>query len=191
MSTARAQLRPGRNKVIILDRDGTIVVDRHYLSDPDALEFEPGAAAGLLRMSDMGFRLVVITNQSGIARGFFSHARLDEIHGRLKQMLGAAGVRLDGIYYCPHAPDDECDCRKPKLGLMRQASLDLEFDMSESIVIGDKDSDIEFGDRAGALTMLIGRRGSRSASAIAPAYVVENLSEAADILSSIGSKTNA
>jgi D-glycero-D-manno-heptose 1,7-bisphosphate phosphatase len=98
---------------------------------------------------------------------------------------------LDGIYYCPHAPDDECDCRKPKLGLMRQASLDLGFNMSESIVIGDKDSDIEFGDRAGALTMLIGKRGSRSASAIAPAYVVENLSEAADILSSIGSKTNA
>lgn len=191
MSTARAQSRPGRNKVIILDRDGTIVVDRHYLSDPDALEFEAGAAAGLRRMSDMGFRLVVITNQSGIARGFFSPATLDEIHGRLKQMLGAAGIRLDGIYYCPHAPDDECDCRKPKLGLMRQASLDLGFDMSESIVIGDKDSDIEFGDRAGALTMLVGKRGSRSASAFAPAYVVENLSEAADILSSIGSKTNA
>jgi D-glycero-D-manno-heptose 1,7-bisphosphate phosphatase len=171
-----------------LDRDGTIVVDRHYPSDPDALEFAPGAAAGLYRMSEMGFRLVVITNQSGIARGFFSLEKLQAIHERLKQMLGAIGVRLDGIYYCPHAPEDECDCRKPKLGLLRQASSDLGFEMSESIVIGDKDSDIEFGDRAGALTMLVGKREPQSPPAIAPGYVIENLGEAADIIASIGLK---
>lgn len=184
MSTQRARPRSGRSKVIILDRDGTIVVDRHYPADPDALEFAPGAAAGLYRMSEMGFRLVVITNQSGIARGFFSSEKLQAIHERLKQMLGAIGVQLDGIYYCPHAPEDECDCRKPKLGLLRQASLDLGFEMSESIVIGDKDSDIEFGNRAGALTMLVGKREPQSSSAIAPAYVIENLGDAADIIAS-------
>jgi D-glycero-D-manno-heptose 1,7-bisphosphate phosphatase len=169
-----------RNKVVILDRDGTIVVDRHYLSDPDALEFEPGAQAGLRRMSDMGFRLVVITNQSGIARGFFSLSRLAEIHERMRGMLHGIGVRLDGVYFCPHGPGDGCDCRKPGLGLMQQASRELGFEMSESIVIGDKDSDVEFGQRAGAITMLIAKPGARPSAT--PDYIVGNLSDAADIM---------
>jgi D-glycero-D-manno-heptose 1,7-bisphosphate phosphatase len=165
-----------------LDRDGTIVADRHYLSDPDALEFLPGAAEGLRKMSDMGYRLVVITNQSGIARGFFSTARLEEVHDRMRRMLDSIGVRLDGIYHCPHGPEDGCDCRKPALGLMQQASRDLGFDMSESIVIGDKDSDIEFGRRAGSVTMLVAGLGPRASSAATPDYVVGNLDEAADIM---------
>jgi D-glycero-D-manno-heptose 1,7-bisphosphate phosphatase len=173
-----------RNKVIVLDRDGTIVIDRHYLSDPAALEFEPGAAVGLRKMTDMGFRLVVITNQSGIARGMFSLARLNEVHERMRQMLRSIGVRLDGIYSCPHGPEEGCDCRKPNLELMRQASKELGFDMSQSIVIGDKDSDIEFGRRAGAVTMLIGQPGPRSPAAPAPDFVVENLNVAADIIGS-------
>jgi D-glycero-D-manno-heptose 1,7-bisphosphate phosphatase len=171
------------NKVVVLDRDGTIVVDRHYLADPDSLELEPGAEVGLRRMSEMGFRLVVITNQSGIARGFFSLARLEEIHERMKQMLHAIGVRLEGIYFCPHGPGDGCECRKPKLGLMRQASEELGFDMSQSIVIGDQASDVEFGQRAGALTMLIGKLESHLSSSINPGYIVENLNAAADIIS--------
>jgi D-glycero-D-manno-heptose 1,7-bisphosphate phosphatase len=170
-------------KVVVLDRDGTIVVDRHYLADPDALEFEPGADAGLRRMSEMGFRLVVITNQSGVARGFFSLARLAEIHQRLQQMLQSISVRLDGVYFCPHGPQAGCDCRKPGLGLMRQASEELGFDMSQAIVIGDKDSDVEFGRRAGALTMLIAKPGSGETSTTGADYVVGNLNDAADILS--------
>jgi D-glycero-D-manno-heptose 1,7-bisphosphate phosphatase len=172
------------NKVVVLDRDGTIVVDRHYLADPDALEFKPGAAAGLRRMSDMGFRLVIITNQSGIARRIFSLSRLEEIHARLRQMLDSAGVRLDGIYFCPHEPADACECRKPKLGLMRRASEELGFDMSEAIVIGDKESDVEFGRRAGAVTFLIGKPESPSISSTAADHVVEDLEEAADIIGS-------
>jgi D-glycero-D-manno-heptose 1,7-bisphosphate phosphatase len=174
------------NKVVVLDRDGTIVVDRHYLADPDALEFEPGAEAGLRRMADMGYKLVVITNQSGIARGFFSLSRLEEIHERLRQMLGSSGVRLDGIYFCPHVPEDACECRKPKLGLMRQASEELGFDMSESIVIGDKETDIEFGRRAGGVTMLIGKPAWRRLSSTTADHVVENLKEAAEIIGSRG-----
>jgi D-glycero-D-manno-heptose 1,7-bisphosphate phosphatase len=173
-------------KVVVLDRDGTIVVDRHYLADPDALEFEPGADAGLRKMSEMGFKLVLITNQSGVARGFFSLARVAEIHQRLRQMLQSIGVRLDGVYFCPHGPQEGCDCRKPGLGLMRQASKELGFDMSQAIVIGDKDSDVEFGRRAGALTMLIAKPGSPEASTTGADYVVGNLNEAADILSRLG-----
>jgi D-glycero-D-manno-heptose 1,7-bisphosphate phosphatase len=179
------------HKVIVLDRDGTIVVDRHYLSDPDDLEFEPGAAAGLRKMTDMGFRLVVITNQSGIARGFFSLARLEEIHERLKQMMNSIGAPVEGIYYCPHRPEEGCDCRKPNLGLLRRASEELDFDMSESIVIGDKDSDVEFGQRAGALTIMIGKGGPRNQSSLNPSYFAENLNEAANFINSIGLSANA
>jgi D-glycero-D-manno-heptose 1,7-bisphosphate phosphatase len=170
------------DKVVVLDRDGTIVVDRHYLSDPDALEFLPGAAAGLRKMSEMGFRLVVITNQSGLARGFFSLSRLQEIHDRLIQMMLSIGAPLAGIYFCPHVPAEECQCRKPNLGLMRQASVELRFDMSKSIVIGDKDSDVEFGKRAGAVTILIGKPGVLPVSSAGPSYTVETLSDAAELI---------
>jgi D-glycero-D-manno-heptose 1,7-bisphosphate phosphatase len=183
LAQAKGGTRSEWNKVVVLDRDGTIVVDRHYLADPDDLELAPGAAVGLRRMSAMGFRLVVITNQSGIARGFFSLSRLEEIHQRLQQMLDAIGVDLNGIYFCPHGPTDGCECRKPKLGLMQQASRELGFDMSRSIVIGDQVSDVEFGQRAGALTMLIGKPESQLLSLAHPAYVVENLGAAADIMS--------
>jgi D-glycero-D-manno-heptose 1,7-bisphosphate phosphatase len=169
----------------VLDRDGTIVVDRHYLSDPDGLEFEPGAEAGLGRMADLGFRLVVITNQSGIGRGMFSAARLEEVHDRLRQMLLSSGIRLDKIYHCPHGPTDGCDCRKPRLGLMRQASRELGFDMTQSIVIGDKATDVEFGWRAGAVTMLVGNPQTPAASPISPDFIVPNLTAAADIIRSL------
>jgi D-glycero-D-manno-heptose 1,7-bisphosphate phosphatase len=172
-----------KHNVVVLDRDGTIVVDRHYLADPDALEFETGAEAGLSKMVAMGLRLVVITNQSGVARGLLSLARLEEIHSRFEQMLHLIDVQLDAIYFCPHGPGDECECRKPRLGLMKRAAAELEFDMSQAIVIGDKSSDIEFGANAGATTMLV-RKPDAPATAMrpAPTYIVENLVQAADII---------
>lgn len=170
------------DKVIVLDRDGTIVVDRHYLANPEDLEFEEDAEAGLREMSQLGYRLVIITNQSGIARGLFSVSRLEQIHERLRLMLQEIGIPLAGIYYCPHGPQDACDCRKPNLGLMRQAAEDLGFDPSESIVIGDKESDVEFGRRAGAVTMLIANSAPGSTPTTAADHVVRNLKEAADII---------
>jgi len=171
------------NKVVVLDRDGTIVVDRHYLADPDGLEFEPGAKRGLRSMVDMGYRLVVVTNQSGIARGYFTADQLEKIHARMRQMLNAEGVQIAGIYACPHEPSDGCECRKPGLGLMRQAAEELQFDMSQSVVIGDRDSDIEMGRRAKALTMLIGSDPKIPSCGNGPDYVIKDLTEAAKILS--------
>lgn len=172
-----------QNKVIVLDRDGTIVVDRHYLSDPDDLRFEPRAQLGLRRMVDMGYRLVVVTNQSGIGRGMFSAARLEEVHERLRRMLEDNGTPVAAIYSCPHVPDDKCACRKPELGLMAQAATDLGFDMAKAIVIGDKDSDVEFGNRAGAVSILIRPAAEAANSATAtPSYVVRDLAEAADVI---------
>jgi D-glycero-D-manno-heptose 1,7-bisphosphate phosphatase len=147
--------REPSDKVIVLDRDGTLVIDREYLSDPQALEFTPGAAQGLRQLHQLGYRLVVVTNQSGIGRGLFSEQQLQRVHERLYAMVHAAGAQLAAIYYCPHAPAARCSCRKPETGLLLRAAHDLGFEPSAAIVIGDKTSDVEFGRRAGATTILL------------------------------------
>jgi len=172
-----------RGRVVILDRDGTIVIDRGYLDDPAGLQFLPGAEQGLRRLHQQGYRLVVITNQSGIGRGLLTVQRLEEIHGRLAEMLDRAGAPLEGIYYCPHRPEDDCACRKPKAKLLRDAAAALGFDPASAIVIGDKRSDVELGQSVGALTMLVSQNGATSDGArIDAGYVVRDLLEAARIL---------
>jgi histidinol-phosphate phosphatase family protein len=141
--------------VVLLDRDGTIIVDRDYLDDPSGLEFIAGAADGLRSLCVQGYRLVVITNQSGVGRGLFSLEQLEKIHRRLREMVRDAGADLAGIYFCPHRPEEHCGCRKPETGLVTQAVADLKFDPAAAIVIGDKASDVELGRRIRARTILI------------------------------------
>ena len=172
------------DKVVILDRDGTVVVDRGYLDDPAGLEFEPGAAEGLHWLYSHGYRLIVITNQSGIGRGLFSLDRLEAMNARLSEMVELAGARLSGLYFCPHAPDANCNCRKPALGLMTKAASELGFAPASAIVIGDKESDIEFGRRAGAKTILIAADQSKVAFRFAPDIIAANLLEAARAVAS-------
>jgi D-glycero-D-manno-heptose 1,7-bisphosphate phosphatase len=173
------------DKVVILDRDGTIVIDRTYLADPAGLEFLPGAAEGLRSMHTQGYRLVVISNQSGVGRGLFSLETLQKMNSRLMEMVRASGAHLERIYFCPHRPEDLCSCRKPATKLMMDAASDLDFEPSGAVVIGDKDSDVEFGRRVGATTMLVGSAAtSGDARSGAPDYVVRDLREAASILQS-------
>jgi D-glycero-D-manno-heptose 1,7-bisphosphate phosphatase len=141
--------------IVILDRDGTIVVDRHYLADPAGLEFLPGAVEGLRALHEQGHRLVLITNQSGIGRGLLSLPQLEAIHARLRQMMREAGAPLEAIYFCPHAPEEGCECRKPRSELFWRAAAELAFAPSDAVVVGDKASDVEFGRRVGARTILI------------------------------------
>ena len=168
-------------RTVILDRDGTIVVDRDYLDDPAQLQFLPGALEGLRLMRAHGHRLVVVTNQSGIGRGRFTLARLEEIHTRLRQLLRAGGADIDGIYYCPHRPEDACECRKPKPQLVLRAAAELGFEPAATVVIGDKDSDIELGKNLGATTILVADTGGAS-DRVAPDHVVRDLLEAARFL---------
>ncbi len=168
--------------VAILDRDGTIVVDRGYLGDPMGLQFAPGAAEGLRRLHRHGYRLVVVTNQSGVGRGFFPMSCVDAMNVRLQAMVEAAGATLEGIYVCPHAPSDACACRKPAQGLMRRAAAELGFDPARAVVIGDKESDIEFGRLAGAKTVLIAAAVAAPPARVVPDWVVPDLSAAAHIL---------
>ena len=174
-------MTPEPPRTVILDRDGTIVVDRDYLDDPDQLQFLPGALEGLRLLRAHGHRLVVVTNQSGVGRGRFTLARLEEIHTRLRHLLHAGGADVDAIYYCPHRPEDACECRKPKAQLVLRAASELGFEPAATVVIGDKRSDIELGRNLGAMTMLICETGHAS-ERVAADYVVRDLLEAARFL---------
>jgi D-glycero-D-manno-heptose 1,7-bisphosphate phosphatase len=172
-------------RFILLDRDGTIIHERHYLSDPSQVELVHGAADGLRRLSVMGLSLIVITNQSGIGRGFFDATQLMHIHRRLCELLAREGVHLHGIYHCPHTPADACPCRKPNPGLVARASAEWGFDPHSTFVIGDKPCDIELGHRIGAMTFLV-RTGYGSQVAteatVNPDYIVDDIWKASLVI---------
>lgn len=173
----------GRPRFVVLDRDGTIIQERRYLSDPDQVSLIPGAGAALRELKQLGLLLVLITNQSGIGRGYFDQTQLESVHVRLAQLLKHEGVRLDGVYVCPHKPGDDCGCRKPKLGLLEKAASDLGLSLEQAIVIGDKISDIEMGRAAHALTILVRTGyGAQFARAVAADFVVDDLPAAVEII---------
>lgn len=177
-----------RRRFIILDRDGTLIEERHYLSDPKEVCLISGSGEALRQLQSVGFGLVVATNQSAVGRGFFDMDRLHAIHNRLLELLQNEGVCLDGIYVCTHTPEDSCKCRKPELGLMRRAVAELGFDPKLSFMIGDNAVDIEFGRRACATTILVrtgyGREVEKAGEA-APDYVADNLLGAVNVIQSI------
>jgi histidinol-phosphate phosphatase family protein len=171
-------------RAVILDRDGTIVVDRGYLDDPAQLHFLPGAAEGLRLWHERGHPLVIVSNQSGIGRGRLSVERAREVNARLLQMIEAAGAHIAGVYFCPHRPEDACACRKPEPQLLLEAAAALGFDPARAVVIGDKSSDVELGRRVHALTLLVSQDGRASDGLrCTPDYVVKNLLEAAQLTS--------
>ncbi|PZO41458.1 MAG: HAD family hydrolase [Pseudanabaena frigida] len=172
----------------VFDRDGTIIKECHYLSDPALVELLPSAAEGMRQLQAMGLGLVVVTNQSPINRGLFDEKRLEEIHQRLRLLLTNEGVHLDGIYYCPHLPEERCACRKPNSGMVDRAVQDLDFDPIASFVIGDKPCDIELGQQIGATTFLVrtGYGAKVEADGYAKAdYIVDNLKDAAQKISQL------
>lgn len=160
---------------VFLDRDGTIIADRGYLSDPGGVELLPGATAALRRFQAAGYLLVLVSNQSAIGRGYCSRADVDAVNKRLEEKLSAEKIRLDGVYYCPHAPNEGCACRKPEPGLLLQAAEDLGVDLGASVMIGDKASDAEAGLRAGCSGNLV-----LSNCPVAGFATVRDLAEAAD-----------
>jgi len=150
----RSVPQPSR-RYVLLDRDGTLNHDRHYIADPDLVELFPGAGAALRDLAAAGFGLAVVTNQSGVARGQITPDQLESVNARLGELLAAEGVMLDGIYVCPHGPKDGCDCRKPLPGLIVRAARELGFDPARSFVVGDKGIDIALGRNVGAVTVLV------------------------------------
>lgn len=177
--------RPG---AVLLDRDGVLNVECHYLGHPDQVELIPGVAQGLRHMQALGLSLAVVTNQSGIGRGYFDLDRLGQVHDRLRELLEKEGVTLDGIYYCPHVPEDACTCRKPGIGLAARAAEELGFDPGRTVLIGDKRCDIDMGRRYGSTTILVTTGYGAQALAggdVQPDYVADDLVEAARLIESI------
>ncbi|MBD3221784.1 HAD-IIIA family hydrolase [bacterium] len=140
---------------LFLDRDGCLNVDRDYLADPAQVELVPGAAGALRRARAAGYRLIGVSNQSGLGRGRFARAELDAVMTRLDELLRAADAPLDAFYYCPHAPQDGCACRKPRTGLLDEAAREFFWDPARSWVIGDKVSDVDLARAAGLRGILV------------------------------------
>lgn len=169
----RAPDRGGRRQgpVLFLDRDGVIIVDKDYLSDPDGVELVPGAAAAMAQAAARGRLLVGLSNQSGVGRGLFGHAELSAVMARVDAVLADEGVTLDAMYYCPHAPGQGCRCRKPGPGLLEEASASFAWDPARSWVIGDKASDVELGRRHGLGAVLVATgHGSGQEDAVRAAW---------------------
>jgi len=147
---------------VFLDRDGTLVHAVHFPSRPEQLRLYDGIGPELHALQKAGFRLVMITNQSGIAHGYFTEADLQRMHEYLASQLAQFDVRIDGVYYCPHHPEGvipefaiPCGCRKPQPGMLLQAAADLDIDLRRSWFVGDILDDVEAGNRVGCRTVLV------------------------------------
>jgi len=147
---------------IFFDRDGTVNVEVDFLRDPDELEIIPGVAKAIREANEMGIRVFIITNQSGIARGFLTEKDLERVHERLSAILSSAGARIDEIYYCPHHPEYgrppyniSCNCRKPNTGMLKTAARKYGIKLSKSFVVGDRCVDMKAGENAGCGTVLV------------------------------------
>lgn len=140
---------------VFLDRDGTINEEVEYLDDPQDLRLIPGAVEAIRLLNEAGVPAIVVTNQAGVGRGYFSEARVEAIHQQLAKQLAAHGAHLDATYYCPHHPDEGCDCRKPNPGMLKRAAQEHDIDLGRSFAVGDKVSDLEAGRRAGCRTVLV------------------------------------
>jgi len=172
---------------VFLDRDGTLNVEREeWLTRPRQVELLPGVAAAVRQLNGAGLRVIVVTNQSGLAQGVLEAEELAAVHERLTDLLADEGAFLDGILYCPHGPEDDCECRKPRPGLLRWAAREMGFDLADSIMVGDAGRDVAAGHAAGCRAAVLVRTGKGRATEAelagaedAPTAVCDDLSAAA------------
>jgi len=169
------------SRAVFIDRDGTMAIDVHYCRRPEDFKLYPETAGAVKRLNESGFKVIVITNQSGIARGYFDEATLAEIHEEMRKQLAEEGATLDGIYYCPHHPDDGCDCRKPGPKLVLQAIKEHDINPEHSFVVGDLQMDIDLGRNVGCKTVLVKRQdGEQKINESGADYVGGNMLEVVD-----------
>jgi D-glycero-D-manno-heptose 1,7-bisphosphate phosphatase len=199
------------NKAVFLDRDGTVSVEMGYIHESDLPKYalNPNAAKGMKRLQQAGYKLILVTNQSGVARGYYPESTVHAVHARLEHLLSKEGVRLSGIYYCPHHPDPlggndmgesdsagrvqarpvkelciECDCRKPLGGMGIRAAKEHQIDLSQSWMVGDKNADLGFAKALGLKAVLVktGYGEKTLAKGSKPEHVAADLDGAADII---------
>ena len=175
-------LRPA----LFVDRDGTVIEEGEYLSDPEQVELIPGTVDGLRRFAAAGYAVVLVTNQSGIARGYYDEAAFERVQAEVERRLRSAGVTLTAVYFCPHHPDftGPCDCRKPAPGLFLRAAREHRLDPGRSVYVGDRLRDVEPGLALGGRAVLVrtGYGAAESAAAPPGVLVVDDLVAAADAI---------
>jgi D-glycero-D-manno-heptose 1,7-bisphosphate phosphatase len=170
---------------VFLDRDGVINEDSpEFIKSWEEFKFLPNALSALALLAQSGFKVVIVSNQSGVGRGFFTQDTLDEIHRRMTQAITQAGGRIDGVYFCPHAPDANCDCRKPSPGLFFRAARELGIDLNTAWSIGDSRRDVLAANAAGMRSILVNRTMPDSAPALEPGTFLRaaDLTEAVSII---------
>jgi len=144
-----------KNIAVFLDRDGTINEENNFISNPDEVVLIPKSAEAIRELNQRAIKVFVISNQSGIARGYFSENDLQKVNQRLLHLLKKENAFVDKIYYCPHVDEDNCDCRKPKPGMLKQAEQEFNIDLKNSYVIGDRFVDVDAGKNISAKTILV------------------------------------
>jgi D-glycero-D-manno-heptose 1,7-bisphosphate phosphatase len=173
---------------VFLDRDGTVIDEVGHLGEPERVVILPGVPEALRRLANAGYALVMVTNQAGVARGYFTEAQVEAVNAHTADLLSVEGVRLDGWYHCPHHPEftGPCGCRKPEPGMLRDAARDLDLDLERSWMVGDHPSDAEAGRAAGARPVMV-----RTGHGLLPGAnhgpgpgvpVVDDLAAAADLI---------
>ena len=173
------------NRAIFIDKDGTLIEDVPYNVDPAYVRLESYALQSLSRLQKEGFYLVIISNQPGISLGYFTEEELKGIEHRINELLFSKGIKLDGFYFCPHDAGEDCDCRKPKPGLLFKAAEELQIDLTQSWMIGDILNDVEAGRRSACKTILIDN-GNETEWILdrnrMPHYMAKDLKEAAEFI---------
>jgi len=190
-----------KNKAVFLDRDGTIIEEANYLANPDGVRLIDDAAKGIKLLRDAGYLIIITSNQSGVARGYFSEQTLLKVNQRMQEHLQEEGTDYDGLYYCPHHKQGkveafalECDCRKPNPGMIHQANQDFELDLYQSWVVGDKLADVKFGLTVNCQTALVltgygqSTRDAGFNKDERPSLIVKNLHAAALAIIASGSR---
>jgi D-glycero-D-manno-heptose 1,7-bisphosphate phosphatase len=170
----------GKSPAVFLDRDGTLMRDVDYCGDPKDVDLLPGVPAALRALKDRGYKLIVITNQSGIGRGYFNDDQYRAVEAELARRIGE-GV-IDATYYCPHLPDAGCQCRKPSPEMVLQAAREHDVDLARSFFIGDKRSDLDCGRAAGVKTILVRTGYGKNLEENLADLVARDLTEAADMI---------
>jgi D-glycero-D-manno-heptose 1,7-bisphosphate phosphatase len=173
------------NKAVFLDRDGTINEEVNYLSKIEQVKIFENSAKAIKILNENDFKVIIITNQSGVARGYFSKEMLEDINEHLKSELAKEGAEIDAIYYCPHHPDDGCRCRKPRPGMIESAKRKFDLNLSSSVIVGDTLNDLETGYNVGCKTVLVltgyGKRelNNQDNWNVQPDFIAQDLLDAA------------
>ena len=188
---------PQKRRAVFLDRDGTISEEMGYVNHLSRFIIFPYAAAAIRRLNQASLPVIVVTNQSGVARNFFPESLIPQVHGKMKTELAAVGAHVDGIYYCPHIRDNNCTCRKPIPGMLEQAAREHALDLTDSVLVSDRYDDISMGHAVGCRSILVlsgyGRgeyEYHRRDWPRQPDHVVEDLTAAVDLIVGASVTTN-